>query len=156
MFFQFLCYFIDVIIAMAMFAFFFPLSLVTTAFKESADVPYWLSWIKSLGKGVGVEQIKNMVTEHLMQLLDIRNDLEMAVSSVHAAQLRSYLKVLDLLEECRIEKPNWGGTSSYDIFTQPGMRYSQAKALVEAVLLDDKFGSLPKAAREYAIAQTLV
>lgn len=61
MFFQFLCYFIDVIIAMAMFAFFFPLSLVTTAFKESDDIPYWLSWIKSLGKGVGVEQIKNMV-----------------------------------------------------------------------------------------------
>ncbi len=62
MFFQFLCYFTDVIIAMAMFAFFFPLSLVTAAFKEAADVPYWLTWIKSLGKGVGVEQIKNLIS----------------------------------------------------------------------------------------------
>lgn len=62
MFFTFLCYFTDVIIAMAMFAFFFPLSLVTAAFKEAADVPYWLTWIKNLGKGVGVEQIKNLIS----------------------------------------------------------------------------------------------
>lgn len=62
MFFTFLCYFADVIIAMAMFAFFFPLSLVTAAFKEANDVPYWLSWVKTLGQGVGVEQIKNLVS----------------------------------------------------------------------------------------------
>ena len=62
MFFKFLCYFADVIIAMAMFAFFFPLSLVTATFKEASDVPSWLSWVKSLGKGVGVEQIKNLIS----------------------------------------------------------------------------------------------
>lgn len=61
MFFKFLCYFADVIIAMAMFAFFFPLSMITAAFSDAGDVPYWLSWIKKIGKGVGVEQIKNMV-----------------------------------------------------------------------------------------------
>ena len=61
MFFKFLCYFADVIIAMAMFAFFFPLSMITVAFSDAGDVPYWLSWIKKIGKGVGVEQIKNMV-----------------------------------------------------------------------------------------------
>ena len=62
MFFKFLCYFADVIIAMAMFAFFFPLSLVAAAFSEASDTPSWLSWIKNLGKGVGVEQIKNLVS----------------------------------------------------------------------------------------------
>ncbi len=62
MFFKFLCYFADVIIAMAMFAFFFPLSLVTTAFKDVADTPGWLSWVKTLGKGVGIEQIKNLIS----------------------------------------------------------------------------------------------
>lgn len=98
---------------------------------------------------------KQLVTERLMQVLDIRNRLEMPVSSVHAAQLRSYLKALDLLVECHIERPNWGGKSQYDIFTQPGMRYSQAKALVEAVLTDDEFGSLPKVAREYACTKIL-
>ncbi len=61
MFFKFLCYFADVIIAMAMFAFFFPFSIVSAAFKEANDLPSWLSWVKTLGKGVGVEQIKNLV-----------------------------------------------------------------------------------------------
>ena len=61
MFFQFLCYFADVIIAMAMFAFFFPFSIVTAGFKEAGNLPSWLSWVKTLGKGVGVEQIKNLV-----------------------------------------------------------------------------------------------
>ena len=63
MFFKFLCYFADVLIAMAMFAMFFPLSLVTSAFKEVSDedMPYWLSWVKKLGKGVGIDQIKNVI-----------------------------------------------------------------------------------------------
>ena len=62
MFFRFLCYFADVIIAMAMFAFFFPLSMVTTAFNVSKDEDPWTSWIKSFGKGVGVDQIKSMIS----------------------------------------------------------------------------------------------
>ena len=63
MFFSFLCYFADVIIAMAMFAFFFPISLMAAAFRDTTDddLPSWLGWIKSLGKGVGVEQIKNLI-----------------------------------------------------------------------------------------------
>ena len=64
MFFKFLCYFADVIIAMAMFAFFFPLSLATAVFKDidDKDMPSWMSWVKTLGKGVGVEQIKNLIS----------------------------------------------------------------------------------------------
>ena len=63
MFFGFLCYFADVIIAMAMFAFFFPISLMAAAFQDVTDddLPSWLGWIKSFGKGVGVEQIKNLI-----------------------------------------------------------------------------------------------
>lgn len=64
MFFKFLCYFADVIVAMAMFAFFFPLSLVTAAFKDikDGDMPNWLSWAKQVGKEVGVDQIKNVIS----------------------------------------------------------------------------------------------
>ena len=63
MFFNFLCYFADVIIAMAMFAFFFPISLMASAFQDvnDKDIPSWLGWIKNFGKGVGVEQIKNLI-----------------------------------------------------------------------------------------------
>ena len=64
MFFKFLCYFADVIVAMAMFAFFFPLSLVTASFQDikDGDMPDWLAWAKKLGKDVGVDQIKNVIS----------------------------------------------------------------------------------------------
>ncbi len=58
LFFRFCCYFADIIIAMALFAFFFPLSLVLIAFRGADNVP---SWISGLGKNVGVNQFKNLI-----------------------------------------------------------------------------------------------
>lgn len=58
LFFRYCCYFIDIIIAMMFFAFFFPLSLVMMAFKDAGDVP---GWIAGLGKTVGVSQLKKMI-----------------------------------------------------------------------------------------------
>ncbi len=58
LFFRFCCYFADIIVAMAMFAFFFPLSLVLIAFRGADSVP---SWISGLGKDVGLNQLKNLV-----------------------------------------------------------------------------------------------
>lgn len=57
-FFKYCCYFADVIIAMALFAFFFPLSLATIAFKGAEHVP---EWIGKIGKSVGVSQVKNVI-----------------------------------------------------------------------------------------------
>ena len=50
--------FADVIVAMAMFAFFFPLSLMMMAFKDVEHVPDWLT---HFGKGVGTDQFKKLV-----------------------------------------------------------------------------------------------
>lgn len=50
--------FADVIVAMAMFAFFFPLSLMMMAFKGVEHVPDWLT---HFGKGVGTDQFKKLV-----------------------------------------------------------------------------------------------
>ena len=58
LFFRFCCYFADIIVAMTMFAFFFPLSLVLVAFKGAENLP---SWISGLGKNVGANQIKNLI-----------------------------------------------------------------------------------------------
>lgn len=57
-FFKYCCYFADVIVAMALFAFFFPLSLATIAFKGAEHVP---EWIGKIGKSVGVAQVKNLI-----------------------------------------------------------------------------------------------
>lgn len=57
-FFKYCCYFADVIIAMAFFAFFFPLSLVMVAFKDVKETPKWFG---EIGKSVGVAQLKNLI-----------------------------------------------------------------------------------------------
>lgn len=58
LFFRYCCYFADIIIAMAYFAFFFPVSLVLFAFNGADNVPKWLG---GLGKTVGVNQFKNLI-----------------------------------------------------------------------------------------------
>lgn len=58
LFFRYCCYFADAIIAMAFFAFFFPLSLITMAFSGADYVP---KWITGIGGTVGVKQIKNLI-----------------------------------------------------------------------------------------------
>ena len=50
--------FMDVIIAMAMFGFFFPLSVVLFIFKGAKDLP---KWMEKLGGSLGAGQIKKLV-----------------------------------------------------------------------------------------------
>ena len=50
--------FMDIIVAMAMFAFFFPLSLVFFIFQGASDLP---DWLKNLGKNLGGSQIKTLL-----------------------------------------------------------------------------------------------
>lgn len=50
--------FMDIILAMAMFAFFFPLSLVLFIFRGAADLPGWMT---TLGKNLGGNQIKQLI-----------------------------------------------------------------------------------------------
>ena len=58
LFFRFCCYFLDIIVAMAMFAFFFPFSLIMVAFRGADNVP---SWMSGLGKEIGINQFKNLI-----------------------------------------------------------------------------------------------
>ncbi|MBO7644711.1 MAG: hypothetical protein J6S57_00190 [Alphaproteobacteria bacterium] len=50
--------FLDIIIAMAMFAFFFPLSLIFFIFKGASSLPGWMG---KLGGDLGSGQIKNLI-----------------------------------------------------------------------------------------------
>ena len=51
-------YFMDVLFAMAMFAFFFPLSIIFFIFRDAEDVP---GWMKNLGASLGGGQIKSLI-----------------------------------------------------------------------------------------------
>ena len=57
LFMRFCFYFVDVIVAMTFFAFFFPLAVVLWAFKNS-DAP---DWVKKLGGEIGADQFKKVI-----------------------------------------------------------------------------------------------
>ena len=58
LFFKYCCRFVDVIIAMAQFAFFLPLSLAVFPFQGVEATP---DWAKNIGGSVGTKQIKNLI-----------------------------------------------------------------------------------------------
>lgn len=93
---------------------------------------------------------KRTVVGRLMEILKIRNreDRKMGLAQEHADLIREYLMALDLIVPCDIV--NLGaasGTGRRDLFVQPGMRFCQAQALVEALLQDEYFSSLDQGER---------
>ncbi len=85
------------------------------------------------------------VTKRLMNILEIRNRQEQTVpiSKVHVAEIKEYLAALDLIMDCPIETTAPGSEPvEHILFTQPGMRYCQAQALVHALMKDELFASL--------------
>lgn len=88
---------------------------------------------------------KKTVTEKLMKLLNIRNKAEQTVEITpsQAARIKEYLKGLDLIVECPVRNAEMGLEKEECIlFTQPGMRYCQAQALVYSLMQYETFGQL--------------
>ena len=79
------------------------------------------------------------VTERLRQMLEIREKSEMQVSLTqeHIREIQEYLMLLDLT--VTMEDAFAGGEGKQyqrTIFTQPGLRYAQASALISSLLQD--------------------
>lgn len=88
---------------------------------------------------------KEAVTKRLMDMLEIRNqeDRSIGITNAHVEEIKEYLKALDLI----VDVPNETIIPSAEpleniIFTQPGMRYCQAQALVHSLAKDELFASL--------------
>lgn len=86
---------------------------------------------------------REAVTKKLMELLEIRNqeDARIGIQSAHVAEIKEYLKALDLVVDCPSETTTAEDPEEYVLFTQPGMRYCQAQALVHVLLKDKTFAS---------------
>ena len=84
------------------------------------------------------------VTQRLKELLEIRNRSEqtVALEPAHAAEIREYLALLDLTQNVDIVTMPGGEKISRTVIAQPGLRYAQAKALIESLLLDPAFSDL--------------
>lgn len=90
------------------------------------------------------------VTQTLRSLLEIRNRDEQRVSitDAHRIEIKEYLDLLDLTVD--IELRNMANLNSKErrtVFSQPGMRYSQAEALINSLMEDNEFRNLSLAER---------
>lgn len=88
---------------------------------------------------------RKAVTGQMMKLLDIRNKEQQSIEILpkHLSRIKEYLKGLDLIIECPVNNGDAGlEKEERVIFTQPGMRYCQAQALVYSLMKDDTFSQL--------------
>lgn len=84
-------------------------------------------------------------TQNLKKALDIldKNDQSVKVDDIHATEIKEYLQLLDLIFSIdKLSLPNVGVPESITVISQPGMRYAQAEALVNNLLLDNVFEEL--------------
>ncbi|MBQ8290690.1 MAG: AAA family ATPase [Clostridia bacterium] len=83
----------------------------------------------------------NDITSHLMQILEIRNKntSNTTLTEAHVSEIKAYLKVLDLIEASQVLSIFGGAPTEYTIFTQPGMRFCQAQALVYSLMQNSEF-----------------
>jgi len=100
----------------------------------------------------------DVVTFGIMQMLDILNKEEQSIDieDDHMIQIKEYLALLDLIMEIDLESlPEVSGKSMVTVITQPGMRYAQANAIVENLLLDAKFQELSIGERQRILERLL-
>ena len=101
---------------------------------------------------------KEEFTKRLKNLLEIRNREEqtITISEDHRREIKEYLDALDLTVDIDIQTlPVGRGKNFKTVFTQPGMRYSQAKELVQSLLEDGEFQELSIDERNAVIERIL-
>lgn len=101
---------------------------------------------------------RDAVTQRMMDILDIQNeeDRRIGLKQEHIAEIKEYLRVMDLIQECPFEYVAAGQTKEEHIlFTQPGMRYCQAQALVHSLMKDETFRTLSGEIKEYITERIL-
>ena len=116
--------------------------------------------LKDRNHPVNIKEHLNIdnVTSGIMQMLDILNKEEQSidVNDSHMSQIKEYLELLDLITEIDLEYlPEVDRKGTLTVITQPGMRYAQAEAIVENLLLDAKFQILSAVERKYIIERLL-
>ena len=105
--------------------------------------------LRSAGNDILDDVDRKALTERLKAMMEIRNtpELSVALSEVHLKEIVQYLIKLDMI--CKIaERSDQSAAVTYRFgIAQPGLRYAQADALAEALLMDNVFGELPLSER---------
>lgn len=94
-----------------------------------------------------------------MEILEIENEEKQRVNvtAEHVREIKEYLAALELIEECPVRYIGIKGedTDENVLFTQPGMRYCQAQALVYSLKKDELFSGLKEEEKDYVCGKIL-
>lgn len=90
------------------------------------------------------------VTARLMEILEIKNkeDTTVEITDAHIAEIQEYLSILDLIVPAPVESIGIAIKNKGYLFSQPGMRYCQAQALVFSLMKDEVFKQYPAKERK--------
>ena len=99
---------------------------------------------------------REAITAKLMKLLDISNqeNQSIGITESHILEIKEYLMALDLVVDCPMETIA-ADPVEYVLFTQPGMRYCQAQALVHVLVNDEEFLTFSQHDRDLACEKIL-
>ncbi|MCR4926397.1 MAG: AAA family ATPase [Lachnospiraceae bacterium] len=98
------------------------------------------------------------VTLGLARMLDILNKEEQSIEieDDHMKQIKEYLTILDLIMDIDMESlPEVSRKGKMTVITQHGLRYAQAEAIVENILLDEQFQELSAMDRKHILDRLL-
>lgn len=98
------------------------------------------------------------VNETLKSLLEIKDKKEQLVEiqDAHRFEIKEYLDLLDLTVEIENRwMSDYNRRETRTVFSQPGMRYSQAEALIKSLMQDDVFRELSLEERNRVTARIL-
>lgn len=99
-----------------------------------------------------------LVTGSIKAMLDILEAEEQTVdiSEAHVSEIREYLLLLDLIMEIdQLSFPNIGDKRQIVAITQPGLRFAQTKAVIDALSKDEKINGLSAIERQKVVDQVM-
>ena len=99
---------------------------------------------------------EKQILERLKAIIEVKEKSETTVSITqeHIDKVKKYLLMLDLIVNCP-ERYESGKQTEHIVFSQPGMRYAIAKALVYSLMQDAYFASIPEADKAYITGKIL-
>lgn len=138
----------------------FTRSVVERTFKSHDISVTAANMLRDRENPINIKEHMDMdaVTFGIMQMLDIlgKEEQSIDIEDSHMVQIKEYLALLDLIMEIDIESlPEVSRKSKVTVITQPGMRYAQANAIVENLLLDAKFQELSIQERQRILERLL-
>ena len=125
----------------------FTKSVIEKTFKSHDISVTSANLLRDREEPINIKEHLNLdeVTSGIMKMLDILNkeDQSMQIEEDHMIQIKEYLTMLDLIMEIDLESlPEVSKKGKLTVITQPGLRYAQAEAIMESILLDEQFQEL--------------